>query len=394
MISKTRSNCFECRRGVTIIDVIVSSFCVICLLALIIPGCTHANSKERLVKCQDNIRRLARAAIGYSETNDARPAQGYYGTSMETGMPTVFESRSWVVELLPFMDQAAMKQQWSNKRPWDSAETDPRERSNRKISEMHLPKLICPSDTTAAAASPSLSYVINAGIGDTKYTAFPDTGGAKYDDIGHSPVIEPFDWNRNGTTPPSDEVDIKQTADYCLTWPILEDSVDSRLAAVVPKFWNLTNIFDGAGLTILFAENIHAGTVKDRSVNSWANPQVANCAFIVPISPEKAGRPTPRTNGTMLLELVDLSAEDPYMNQSRQGAEGQTPFPNSSHPGLVFVAFCDGSVGGVSDNIHNSIYLRLVTPNGVRMRLSGSLEMPLSDSGEIPLIEFESPEYP
>lgn len=392
MISQHKCEQCESRRGVTAIDIIVTAFCFVCLLALVLPGCNQAYSIERLERCRENLRRLARAAIDYSATNKARPAQGYYGIVSTAGSPTVFESRSWVVGLLPFMEQAAIKEQWSNDRPWSSAEAGIRGRSNLEISKTHLPRLVCPSDDSADENSPSLSYVINAGIGDLKHLAFAYRSKAAYQGIGHSPLIEPFDWNQNGQTPSEDGDDIKVTADACVTWPLLENHKEHELAAKLPALAGLEQIFDGPGVTILFTENINAGSVKGQELNSWSNPQIANCAFFMPISSELVGTQKLRAK-SRLLEWVDESGGNPYMNQSKTNSEGNAPFPNSGHPGLAFVAFCDGSVMAISDKIQDQVYLQLITPNGTRLRPlihpGGTIENLMIDFElEVPAVSF------
>ena len=70
-----------------------------------------------------------------------------------------------------------------------------------------------------------------------------------------------------------------------------------------------------------------------------------------------------------------------FPNASKNsGTEGNTPYPTSLHPGIVVVAFCDGTVRTLNDSIDESVYLRLMTPDGTRLRGAFAVETPLSDT--------------
>ena len=67
-------------------------------------------------------------------------------------------------------------------------------------------------------------------------------------------------------------------------------------------------------------------------------------------------------------------------NAMRDAGEG-TPFPSSNHPGIVNVVMCDGSSRSLSDSIDRTVYVKLVTPAGVKHKLPGLvIEDPLSQA--------------
>jgi hypothetical protein len=43
-----------------------------------------------------------------------------------------------------------------------------------------------------------------------------------------------------------------------------------------------------------------------------------------------------------------------------------SPFPASTHPGIVAAAFCDGRVRTLNENMDYSVYVRLTTSGGTR----------------------------
>ena len=57
-----------------------------------------------------------------------------------------------------------------------------------------------------------------------------------------------------------------------------------------------------------------------------------------------------------------------------------TPYP-PLNPGRVNVVMCDGSARSLSDNIDRTVYVKLVTPAGVKQKFAGFLpEDPLSQA--------------
>ena len=47
-------------------------------------------------------------------------------------------------------------------------------------------------------------------------------------------------------------------------------------------------------------------------------------------------------------------------------AEGGAPRPSSGHPGVVNMAYADGHVAPLSESVDETVYIRLLSPNGVR----------------------------
>ena len=47
--------------------------------------------------------------------------------------------------------------------------------------------------------------------------------------------------------------------------------------------------------------------------------------------------------------------------------EGQSPFLNSKHAGLIVVGMCDGSARTISENIDGIVYSKLITPAGMAL---------------------------
>ncbi len=54
------------------------------------------------------------------------------------------------------------------------------------------------------------------------------------------------------------------------------------------------------------------------------------------------------------------------INGSKGLSKGACPSPNSTHPGIVTAAFCDGRVRTLNESMNYLVYISLITPGGSR----------------------------
>jgi len=77
---------------------------------------------------------------------------------------------------------------------------------------------------------------------------------------------------------------------------------------------------------------------------------------------ETWGKDTPTRNGLCFLFNKNAKKDaGPIVN-----VEGKKTAPSSYHPGGAVVTFCDGKTHFLDDNVDESVYAALVTPNGSR----------------------------
>ncbi|MEZ6060412.1 MAG: DUF1559 domain-containing protein [Planctomycetaceae bacterium] len=320
--------------------------------------------------------------------NGRLAAQGYYPKVAidSSGNITVLNGRSWVVELLPHLGRQDLFDSWNLNSAWDNGVVPGPDGSstNREIAATYLQVLICPHDETVFQQPGGLSYVVNCGIGDRNFTAFSRGDFSDRSDLGHAFQIEPFDWDGDGILPPNDPDDIAITREMGVFWPefgfFSASSDDTTETGDISGSANFQDIHDGASNTILLTENVNAGMAPGSTFNSWANPQLSNCGFLWPVKPAAVN---PAIAGTGLQTIVDESAGDPRINAMNDGQhDGQAPFPNSMHSGIVVVSWCSGSVTTLSEDIDPSVYVRLLTPGGIRPRdIPGFMpEAPVSET--------------
>jgi prepilin-type N-terminal cleavage/methylation domain-containing protein len=353
------------RRGFTLIELLVVISIIATLMALILPAIQSAREAARRTQCQNNLKNITLAAIGFAEAHKGiLPPSGTYpeATTLAPPIPNALRfAHSWVLNVLPYLDQQAVYDRWNFGQAFNFG-------TNIAVSQYNFEVLTCPNDDSAVGQNGGLSYVANAGVGDRNIditTIVPSTS-IHY---GHSFAVEPFAWD-GGTALSSQNVAL--TKDLGVFWAKLECSTDPdpSAAANAPGPRTLTNqasinigrIYDGAGNTLMFTENINAGANSLTGSRTWADPSIRSCAFLFPVAP---GAGMTFAN---LQNFADLTLGSPFINRQKVATDGAAPFPNSKHIGIIIASFCDGTVRPLDENIDGGIYLRLITPGGAQVR--------------------------
>lgn len=348
------------RRGFTLIELLVVISIIATLMALILPAIQSAREAARRTQCLNNLRNLTTAALAYAEAHKGRlPASATYpGYDLDSNgtRETIVLGYSWVLEILPNIDQQAVYERWNKTVAFNAG-------GNVGVSQINVPVLICPNDATSDGKNGGLSYVTNCGVGDklVDVKSLTPTGS----DVGHSAAVEPFVWD-GGTAFSQSNVDL--TGDLCVFAPKIEIDIPATTGAVAPsaapESVNIGRIYDGAGNTIMFSENVNAGASTSAlySAKTWADPSIRSCGFLFPIAAISG------VTFANLSSAVDLTAGNPYINKQSNATDGTAPFPNSRHLGMSSFSFCDGSAKTLNDTIDAGVYVRLLTPAGARPR--------------------------
>ena len=361
------------RRGFTLIELLVVISIIATLMALILPAIQQARASARTVECKNNLKNISLAAHNFASSRRSLPPLGIY-TLAAGSPPTAVGLRSWVVELTPFMDRRDIADRWDNAQAWNYTTGVAGAVDNLSLGRTFIKVLACPDDQSAIGVNGGLSYVGNNG-----YMIYGGTSNRW--------VAGDLDWNLNTTvnvsgasaTPDADPVDSDAHRDTGVLW------TDYGSAALNARegqknSHNIDAVYDGGGSTILFTENLNAG-----SSGSWSDPQWSNVGFVFMVtgavtSTNSYRTPTPWDNGTPSFSRLNMP------NKQKAGPEANTNFvgasPNSSHHGGVNVAYADGSVGFISDSIETTVYTRLITPGGARNRSTAGItpQDPLSES--------------
>jgi len=367
------------RRGFTLIELLVVISIIATLMALILPAIQSAREAARRTQCQNNLKNIALAAINNAEAHKGFlcPSGTYRGLA-----PTNLEilvGHSWVLDLLPYMDNQAIYERWDPNNAFFLG-------GNVAVGNTNLEVLTCPNDESAVGQDGGLSYVANCGVGDTAIDVLNiDTGTGRATpsaaaDYGHCFAAEPFSW---GTGNPQSDVDLSQ--ELVVFSPFIECDTPAFAGVQAPSQLtkrasiNVGKIYDGAANTIMFTENIMAGadSANPTLPQTWANPSVRSCGFILPIVPTSS-----MTFASLPVTSAPTPLGNPYPNRQKNGVEGAAPFPNSRHIGIIVAAMCDGTVRTLDENLDPGVYARLVTPGGARPRtiVGFAPEEPLSSN--------------
>lgn len=364
------------RRGFTLIELLVVISIIATLMALILPAIQSAREAARRTQCLNHLKNISFAAINLAETKKGvfGPSGVYVGVnadaSADGSRETIFAGHSWVLSLLPHLEQQAVYDRWNFALPFNSG-------TNIAVGLYNFEVLTCPNDDTSVGLNGGLSYVANCGIGDINFDVLTTTP-ASSTDYGHSFSVEPIAWDGVTALSPQN-VSIGQ--DLGVFWANIECDTPPAASAASPA--SLTNrasanvgrIYDGSGNTIMFTENIHAGADSLTGSKTWADPSIRSCGFLFPVT---AAGGTPVVGA--LQNYADTTLGSPFPNRYKIAVDGSAPFPNSRHTGIVVTAFCDGSVKPLDENIDASVYVRLLTRAGSEQRaISGFVpETPLS----------------
>lgn len=372
MLQKSRSRGWKSspRSGFTLIELLVVISIIATLMSLLLPSIQAAREAARRTQCLNNLRNLGLSCVAYSETHRGRaPAYGtYHGTDSDGDhlRDTLIPAYSWVVELLPYFDQRAVADRWNKEAAFSGGSS-----TNTALAAMNFPVLTCPADETANDQSGGLSYVVNCGVGDAGFTV-PRGKPEVHTELPHGSVSEPIAWGGVDTLTPR-MIDI--TAELNIFEPVIGlDEISTFVPPVPPcngpRSADIRSLYDGSANVIMMTENNRGGASVSPffySAKSWADPSILSCGIVFPCDTVRV-RYVPE-----IYRFPDTSLGVPLINQTRNATDGTAPFPNSRHPGLVNVIFCDGSARSLNEGISVSTYVSLLTHSGARPRpIAGS----------------------
>ncbi len=338
------------RRGFTLIELLVSISIIAVLMSLILPAVNSAREAARKTECLNNVKNISLAIVNATETKKRFPAAAYWG-GPDKNVPG--PHHNWVVEILPFIDRRDLADRWDHGQLLNFP-------ANQALAEHHVKVLACPSDYTADGRG-DLSYALNGGIGEsTVLNGVQDC------------IVDPFnqvlDLNGNGQTCLGSDIDDGSPSDR---------DVYFRLGLFFNENWGFENtpgykgtkrfhttatVVDGMSNTLMVAENVRTGYDPNTPNSNWASSDSRRTKVYFSNTICK--------DNVCVASGINLALAnngDHAINSGKFKAEGDSPWPNSFHPGGVCVSFADGRAQFLNEQIAGRVFYNLMTPQGLRL---------------------------
>ena len=384
------------RTGFTLIELLVVISIIGMLAGMLLPAVQSAREAGRRTQCVNNQKQLVTAVTLHQSQKNLLPQFRSFQEINDGSEVCV----GWLPRLFPFIEQAPLLDQLSN---WYSGTWyDSKTGVATKYSDFHdfmaknniqLPFLNCAS---AGSAVPMGNvYVANCGFNDNlsiaNYSSSLDSNGnpkwikdgaevgadnTKYDGVFLDGVADrdatiSIDDFVDGTTQTvlfsentlgleiSNNETVNSTAGTDSNGEALSSSIQYYAAGI----WGVEEYGTG------FCWPVTPGTLAtddqgfvsriqgDASIGKYDQPQEFDCSYF------QAKNSTPVNKPMKLNQCYRNAVLD-------EGTRWLTARPSANHGGMVVMGFADGSVRTVNDTIDDTIFIRLMTPNDQKSKIS------------------------
>lgn len=307
----------QTRRGFTLIELLVVIAIIAILIALLLPAVQQAREAARRSTCKNNLKQLGLAMHNYHDTHRTFPPGAVWygiGSAPENGRDANWGT-TWVVQILPFMDQANLYNNYNMSLNARSANAS----TTNSVLQAKIPSLICPSQPGVDRSN--LSQDFN-GFSKITYAASVGAGST----LTRSDYTNP---NRRGF-----------------------------FSAVAQNGAKIRDVTDGSSNSIMLSEivvGISSG--DDKGAWGWCTGALfsgRNSNGILTPNAKVLDRTPYASNNTSDKNFNRRNSPDDINAGSGQAAR-------SFHVGGVHATMGDGAVRFLSENIDQTTYLNLLS---------------------------------
>lgn len=314
-------------RGFTLIELLVVIAIIAVLIALLLPAVQQAREAARRSQCKNNLKQLVLAWHNYESTARVLPTNWGDNNFNAEGS----RSRSWMIMLLPFIDQGNLYNRINFSQPMGNSTTNVTTNPNFSVAQTVLAAYNCPTDAgnkglMAGRTNIPTNVAPTAAPASTTFVAASNYKAC----AGNNWQWGAAAFQRNATSgrnaPSRDGLN-------------LGNGVLCRGAitgAAVAQPTRLRDILDGTTNTFGIGE-----ALPERCAHAtwyWFNHTTATCA--IPLNYYK--------------KTLSITPADWGNNYSFA----------SAHDGGGHFAMCDGSVRFVTENVSMSVYYNLASIDG------------------------------
>lgn len=330
------------KQGFTLVELLVVIAIIGILVGLLLPAVQAAREAARRMQCSNNLKQLGLGVHNYASTyKEILPAGSWHGVH-----------GTWLVGLLPFIEQTAMRNQYQNFGGVESFRTGGLRYGdvvNRVVTTKQLPTYTCPSDTITASPS------IISGITFHNYVAnYGNTTRGRLSPYGVTSTGAPNVWGGA----PFIEFIGPNTGNWANYYSWIHTNINTLKFKV-----SMAEMTDGTSNTLLFSECLQ-GRGGDLSGFAWWG----GGAHFETLLPPNTSQP----------DVVEQScatgaARDPLNPPCvvRAAASGnvvstgaETHAARSRHVGGVQCTLVDGSVRFVSNSIALDVWRAMGSGGG------------------------------
>lgn len=319
-----KQNTFRLRAGFTLVELLVVIAIIGMLMGLLLPAVQQAREAARNMQCSNSLKQLALGCLNHESATTFYPSGGWHYHIVGDADRGFGKNQpgSWIFSILPYMDQSALYNLSALGEPPTQNASATKKANNKTLLTTTLPYLNCPTRRQAKLFQFKTSYVIYNS--ETPATCVRSDYAGNFG--GDSSACE--QWGDGSAC----DLNYSKVTENFTAWPSI-----SNTTGVIFGFSQMEagKIYDGISNTFLAGEKYicvdHYETGSIGSDNEGAHHGNDNdnqrCSYNRPL-------------------------------QDRRGKDQGDNF-GSAHSGVFNMAFCDGSLQGISYSIDLTVFRNL-----------------------------------